>query len=213
MSKEKKVRENIEEHLAAIGRCVGAAMEGVSFWLDKKTENLYEKFQIVSSQEHKADFLRREIYQQLGDGAFLPILRGDIHHFVQIVDELGGDAKEVIKIIVFEKIKFVGELEDIQAIVEITEKQTAILLDLGKTFFDKHQVQAEELRKHLADITNLEQKIDILENKSIAKIFDSSLPLAQKLHLKQFVTQLVHISDQVQDIADSLSELNVKMQI
>ncbi len=213
MSKEKKVRHNIEKHLSAIQKCVDAAMDGVSVWLKNKPDSLQHFFDIVNAEEHKADIIRRDIYEQLGDGAYLPVLRGDIHKLVQIVDELGGDAKEVLKILVLEKLEPVEELQELVSVVKKTEQQAKSLFDMAIGFFIKPKVRARDLKEHISVVTQLEQEIDNLEIKSIERIFGSSLLLAQKLFLKQFVSQLVHLSDQIQDIAETLSELNVKMQI
>src|SRR3990172_1793694 len=93
-SKEKKVKELILNHLKTVNQCVLKARDCIAVFMDGDIEAAGSLRVSVDRLEDEADDIRRTIVSSLGEGAFLPILRGAIHSLVSLVDDIAGLAEE-----------------------------------------------------------------------------------------------------------------------
>jgi uncharacterized protein Yka (UPF0111/DUF47 family) len=64
------------------------------------------------------------------------------------------------------------------------------------------------IRERLTTVGITESTIDDVEWKLTRQIFTSSLSLANKIHLNQFIETLTEISDQIEDTGDRLEILH-----
>ena len=213
VKKEKKVCDLLETLIATVEKCVCSSGDSVRFYLDEKREELEKAAVRVGELEREADGLWRQIYQELSAGAFLPILRGDIHNLVEQVDDLADVADDLNDFIVNERPDIPKTyFPSLLLILAKTEEQIN-LIHLGITrVFSGVKSKTGEINEIL-QISNIEHEVDLVEKDLLRAIFSSRLDLAKKLHLKQFVSTLTDISDDADDVADSLKELVVKMKV
>jgi uncharacterized protein Yka (UPF0111/DUF47 family) len=68
----------------------------------------------------------------------------------------------------------------------------------------------QSVRDHLHKVMFYEKEADGQSDKLKRAIFASSLPLAEKLHLRRFVDQIDHIADEAEDVADWLAIYTIK---
>ena len=211
--KESSVRDLVDDHLSRTEKCLEAARSVFAAYLAGDVPAADESATKVERHERAADKLRREIYALLGEGAFLPILRADIHGLVGEVDNLAGLAEDLSDAIVGERPEIPPAFrDDLTNIFSRTTNQFSELKDAIHKFFFAKRIDEKETRKIIHRVAQAEYEIDQIEWDLTRKIFDSDLPLANKLHLKQFLGHLTIISNKIEDVSDTLSELIVKLQ-
>jgi len=211
--KEKKVRKLIEEHFTVVQKSIKRSADAVRTYFAGELDEAKALAIKVDRIENNADELRREIYELLGEGAFLPILRGDIHELVGYIDSLAGLAEELSDATLGERPHVPEGLhEDMLRIVDITTKQCSKLKKAVIGFFQS-ELSKKEVRSLIREVAEAERRIDEIEWDLTRSIFTADMDLAQKLHLKMFLTHLTLISNKAEDVSDELSELIIKMQI
>jgi len=211
--KESSVRDLVDDHLSRTEKCLEAAQSVFAAYLAGDLLTANENATKVEKHERAADKLRREIYALLGEGAFLPIMRADIHALVGDLDDLAGLAEDFSDAIVGERPEIPPAYREV--LVEIFDKTTHQFSELKAgihQFFFAKRIDEKETRKIIHRVAQAEYEIDQIEWDLTRQIFDSNLPLANKLHLKHFLGQLTIISNKVEDVSDTLSELMVKLQ-
>jgi len=211
--KESSVRDLVDDHLSRTEKCLEAAQSVFVAYLAGDLLAADENATKVEKYERAADKLRREIYALLGEGAFLPIMRADIHALVGDLDDLAGLAEDFSDAIVGERPEIPPAYREV--LVEIFDKTTHQFSELKAgihQFFFAKRIDEKETRKIIHRVAQAEYEIDQIEWDLTRQIFDSNLPLANKLHLKHFLGQLTIISNKVEDVSDTLSELMVKLQ-
>lgn len=212
--KEKKVRQMVDEHIARTRECLDAAVQAVGRYLAGDLEATEQLSERASELERKADTLRREIYKWLGMGAFLPILRADIHELVGEMDDLAGMADNMSEAAVVEK-PFLPERYhgEIRKIMDSTIMQVEILQKTVQSVFGSSRLDKKEIGMLIQKIEDYEHAVDDIEWQLTRTLFESDLNLAQKMHFKRFLDRLTVISDKAEDISDTLGELVVKFEV
>jgi predicted phosphate transport protein (TIGR00153 family) len=213
-SKEKKVKELILNHLSTVNQCVLKARDCIGVFMDGDIDTAESLRLSVDRLEDEADNIRRSIISSLGEGAFLPILRGDIHSLVSLVDDIAGLAEDLTDMALGERPHIPDELiPGIQEIAEKTAGQCQQLCDINVEFLSKARLRSERIAKQIHAVMTAEHNIDEIEWRLTRALFDSNLPLADKQHAKQFITRLTLISNKIEDASDQVSELTIKMQV
>jgi len=212
-SKEKKVKELILNHLKTVNQCVLKARDCIAVFMDGDIEAAGSLRVSVDRLEDEADDIRRTIVSSLGEGAFLPILRGDIHSLVSLVDDIAGLAEDLSDMALGERPHIPGELiPGIQEIAEKTVGQCQQLCDITVEFLSKARLRRKRFAEQIHTVVTAEHDIDEIEWRLTRALFDSNLPLADKQHAKQFITRLTLISNKIEDASDQVAELTIKMQ-
>jgi len=212
--KEKKVSKLIEEHFDLVEKTVKTSANAIKAFFNGDIEKAKADAIRVDRLEEQADDKRREIYEVLGEGAFLPILRGDIHALIGQIDSVAGLAEDLSDAALGERPDVPEDFhEELLQIVDITFNQCKKLKKAVLGFFLKPKLSKKELKKLIHEVAEDEKAIDEIEWNMTRKIFSSNLDLAKKLHLKRFLTYMTLISNKAEDVSDELSELIVKMNI
>jgi len=213
VKKETQVRERIIAHVAQTHACLVATRSMFEAYLEHKIKPASEALAAVREAERQADTMRREIYRLLGAGAFLPILRADLHKLVAQVDELAGMAEDLGDLMIGEKPKLPARFNaPLKQIFAITLDQFNDLENLLNFFFLKDDSRSKTIEDKIHQISAVEHLIDGIEWDLTVSLFSSRMALAEKLHFKRALTQLTGLSNKIEDISDTLSELTVKLQ-
>jgi predicted phosphate transport protein (TIGR00153 family) len=206
--REKEVRTLILQHLDKVGEVVARTREVLEDYLAGRLDAAKAGAINVDQLETDADGLRRDVSDLLYRGAFLPIFRSDIHEFVEQMDRIADRAEETTDFLLGQRPEIPAEFHDtIRLIPEHTQEAFAALHDAVTTFFST--VDERVIRDRLKIVGVTESTIDDIEWKLTRQIFTSDLPLAGKIHLKQFLTSLTEISDQTEDTGDRLELLHI----
>lgn len=154
--------------------------------------------------EGKADDIRREVEAQLLEGALLASSRRDILEVIEQVDRLANSAEAVLDTLLLERFEIP---EPISGFVREISEQTAAIVEevdqaLHALFHDTKNVVA-----HTQAIEKGEGAVDRIEREALKAIFRMDVELARKLQLRDFIRQLVEISDRAEDLSDRLDIL------
>jgi len=210
IKKERRVVELVVEHIDKTGECLEAMADAVKVLFSSGYEQAAVPANRVNSIESEADGLVRGIRALLFSGAYLPLNRGDIYRLMSALDAVANKVEDCYDFFNCQKPRIAEEYQaDILAIVETTGGCFAEFRDALRAFF-KPRAKMDKLREHTRNVSELESLIDKTERALTVQIFDSSLPLIDKVHLRQFLSTLVRISDVIENAADELELVSLK---
>lgn len=206
--REKEVRVLLQQHLDKVGECVARTREVLEDYLAGRLEAAKAGAINVDQLETDADQLRRSVIDLLYRGAFLPIFRSDIHGFVERVDMVADAAEMTCDFLLGQRPEIPAEVAvALRQIPGHTQEAYVALHAAVTTFFTSADERV--IRDRLKTVGVTESLIDDIEWKLTRQIFTSDLPLAHKIHLRQFIETLTEISDQIEDTGDRLEILHI----
>ena len=210
LKKEKKVVELALDHLAKTGEGLQIMIEAMRAYAMGETEGLAEATATVNDLESEADDALREIRELLYSGAFLPTIRGDLFRLLSEVDKIANRVEDSLDFVDQQRPSQVEKYRtDFKNILDLTGDCFDALRRALEAYFDP-KVEIEELRGYAADVSKIESAIDEIQRSLTSTLFESDLPLADKLHLAQLVRHIVQISDQAENATDELELLSLK---
>ena len=206
--REKEVRTLILQHLDKVGESVARTREVLEGYLAGRLDAAKAGAITVDQQETDADGMRRSVHDLLYRGAFLPIFRSDIHEFVEHMDMIADTAETTCDFLLGQRPEIPAEYgEALRQILAHTQDAYAALHEAVTAFFSTGDERTIRARLTVVGVT--ESTIDDIEWKLTRQVFTSDLPLAQKIHLNQFIETLTEISDQAEDTGDRLEILRI----
>lgn len=208
--KEKAVIELILRHIETTRKCVQSAMDSVRAYAAGEVADSKALLSEVNRLESEADGLLREIRDMLYSGAYLPQMRGDIYGLMSAIDKVSNKAEDCFDHFHYQHpVIPKGFREEIDSIIELTlECFEACEKALSAYFGPKDKLK--KVRKHGRRVSEIESRIDEMERETTARIFDSSLDKAEKLHLRRSLMKITRISDAIEDATDRLQWVSVK---
>jgi predicted phosphate transport protein (TIGR00153 family) len=208
--KEKAVIELILRHIETTRECVQSTMDGVRTHIAGETPDANGSLSEVNRLESEADELLREIRDMLYSGAYLPQIRGDIYGLMSMIDKVSNSAEDCYDHFHNQRPVVPGEYRtEIEAILDLTSECFLACEKSLKAYFGPKD-KLEKVRKHGRRVSELESRVDEIERETTARIFNSSLDKAEKLHLRRSLNMITKISDATEDAADRLQWVSVK---
>jgi len=203
--KAKKVEELVLRHLKKVDESLASFEKALMAYV---VEQDYSKAKKLALDTHvaegKADDIRREVETRLLGGALLAPSRRDILNVIEQVDRLANSGEAVLDRLLLERIEVPEEIRP--AIEEISKKTREIIDDVnaavGALFHDIRRVVEYTKR-----IEHGEGEVDHLERKVLKALFKMDIDLAHKLQLRDFIEELVELSDRAEDLSDLLDVL------
>ena len=198
---EQKVIDNIKKHMQILYSASECFKKGLQ---ELNKDQMY----CVADLEREGDSVRREIISTIYEGAFLPFLRTNICRFVEIVDEAFDVLKDAAS--EFENLgpKLDQEIrEDCIQIADINQQMCDMLIIAFDTLFSK-----EDLREKTLAIRIYEKKVDDMKFDLIGKLRKKEVKdFWEGKTLSDFISDLTHISDVIEDASDYLHIINLSM--
>jgi predicted phosphate transport protein (TIGR00153 family) len=208
--KEKHVVKLVLEHIDKTAECVQTMTDNVRAFVSGNYSAAEIAASRINSFESDADTLLRSIRELLYSGAYLPHIRGDIYRLMSRVDDVANKAEDCHDFFHYQKPDIAEEYRSqIAAILELTSGCFLEFQKALQAYFDP-KGDIDTVRAHTRKVSELESLIDDNEQALTAQIFDSSLEKSDKIHLRQCLTQIVTISDTIEDAADELELAGVK---
>ncbi len=177
---------------------------------EKRGDNFRKQSKQIKQIEHDADNLRRDIENNLYTQNLIPDLRADVLHLVENLDKVINKFDEVVY-------KFYAEQPDIPSeyhsrIIELCSQVSECAENMAKAsraFFR----DMSSVRDYSQKVYFIEHESDLSTRKLTEAIFDSDLPLANKIQLNGFVNDIADIADIAEDFIDELLILTIKRDI
>ena len=201
-----KIWKLVDQHLGYVFDCYCAFEAFMEELLGgKPAAELLEQSREIGRLEGLADVARRSLINAFLEGSLLPSTRKEILDIVGRMDKVANKCQNIAYRLVFENVAIpepyrAGLLE----ITRITKEQYLTMKRALKILFDDYD-QLMRPNSLLDDINRLERDVDRIEDAATIALFrDETLSLAEKTHLKYFLTALCDIADLLEDIADQI---------
>ena len=208
--KEKQVVELALTHADKTGESLAIMAASVKAFAAGDLEQLADSTAHVHRLETEADGILRDIRELLYSGAYLPTIRGDIYRLLSAVDDVTNKVEGCLDFVNYQKPASLDTYQsEIIAILDLTEGCFSELRKALRAFF-KPKGTVEKLREHARDVGEIESLIDAKERALTLQIFDSALPIGEKLHLVQLLAKITQISDEIENTADGLELVSLK---
>ena len=200
--KGKKIEELVLRHLHQVDTTLAAFHESLIAYVVKRDIETAKEYAFKThNEEGRADDIRREVEKELLSGALLAASRRDILEIIEQVDRLANSGEATLDTLLLERIEIPEEIVTyIEQIAEETGKiRQEVNSALHALFHDPANTTV-----HTKEIENLEGKVDHLEREALKTIFKMEIDLARKLQLREFIEELVEISDRAEDLSDRI---------
>jgi len=206
--KEQQVHETIKEHLFVVEETVQSMVKAVEEYVAGNLKEADENAYKTHTLESRADELRRIIIAKLYKGAFLPFIREDLINYVAKQDKLADSAESCCDFLITQKPRVPEAFaNDFLNLARMVNESVHPLNSAVENFFGN----LEAVKSAIRSVNGKEEEADTVEWHLTEKIFQSEeMSLAEKIHLRELVFHIVHLSDVAEDTADMLDTVIIK---
>jgi len=172
-----------------------------------RSEEFEEKLAHVNDLESQADGLRRDIETQLYVQTLIPESRGDVLGLLETADTVLNLLEAALWSFSIEHPNISEDYHgDFQALTDMVVNTVDSLVLASRAFFRDFEAVGDHNHK----VMFYEKESDKISTKLKRAIFDSDLPLSEKMHLRHFVELIDEVADGAEDVADRLSIYAIK---
>ena len=208
--KEKEVVELIIQHADAMEACVLTAFEAVEAYLNENVPEAKRLGLLVGQHESNADAIRHQIRDKMYLGAYMPLLREDIHKLVESMDKVANAGEACCDFFLNMRPAIGDEFKPQFHKAVKTSQGIAKALKNAVLCFLKGECPIEVARHEAKIIGDIESEVDNIEWDLTKRIFKSNLDYGHKIHLKLCLNTIVEVSDRAEDAADQLELTTLK---
>lgn len=185
--------------------------KAIRIYLKEKRSEEYKKInKQIKQLEHDADNLRRDIEAKLYTQNLIPDLRADVLNLVENLDKVINKFDEVVY-------EFYIEQPDIP---EEYHMRFTEICDLSADCAENLSIASRAFFRDFSSVRDFSQKVYFIEHESDVSsghlkqaVFDSELPLANKLQLNILISEIAEIADIAEDCVDELLIFTIKRDI
>ena len=183
----------------------------VSLYLNNGNNDKFDEMvKQVSGMESKADKITKEVERALYEETLIPDARSDVLRLLEHMDEVIGMYQGNCYHFSIQKPDFPKEFhKDLINLSETVVHCVESLCLTVRSFFR----DTKSVRDNAHKVTFYEKESDIQFSSLARKIFNSDLPLDQKMHLRYFVEKIDRICDHAEDIADEIQIYTIKRSV
>ncbi len=195
-------------------KVIDAAMtfnKAIRTFLEQQRSDEFKKINKQIKQiEHDADKLRRDIENNLYTHNLIPDLRADVLELVENIDRIINRFDEVSYKFYIERpeIPHIYHSRIINLVEQVCECAENMSIASRSCFRDFSLV-----RDYSQKVYFLEHESDIIFGHLKEAIFDSDIPLANKLQLSSLIEEIADIADLAEDCVDELLIFAIKRDI
>jgi len=206
----KKTREleaQIDEYLDCVVEGALIFKQGIYFFLQEDLTELEIRAKELEKKEHQGDQLRRKIETILYEQTLIPESRGDVLGLLESTDTVLNTLSETLMQFVVEKPQLMTEIQ--QPFKELVEQANSAVEEMVaaiRAYFRNFTM----VRDHITKVQFFEKESDKSAYKIKRIIFDSTLDLSLKMHMRDFVDKVENISDEAEDVCDRLTIAAIK---
>jgi predicted phosphate transport protein (TIGR00153 family) len=211
LKKEREVNFLLEKHLDEIKEWLKVSSEALSSFLsddiDKINHLLLSKNQIHTSLEAGC----QEIWERLCNGAYLPVMRGDLYGIVKSVDRIADAATLACETFLFLQpeipIKIKNQLATIVRMVFFLFRP----VHESVLYYLRGDDVLKVIRKNVDAFLVKRAEVNNLASNLKSQIYSSDLDYCQKLHINECVQSVSNISSQSAESNDQIQLIMVKI--
>ncbi len=199
--KEKEVIKLFMEHLVT----VRMACEVFKIAIEKNDKSLLAE---VCELEKVGDTIRRDIALKLYEGAFLPMVRGNLYKLAEIIDEV----LDMLEDTSVDYARLISELDP--EIRELCVRVAKINLKMSEDLISAFEAlgKEEDLKNKTIKLRVREREVDAIKHELHKKMIKKEIKnYWEGKILSDFIENLVKISDIIEDAGDIIQILNVSL--
>ena len=204
----KALENEIDDFLNKISEGALTFQAGIQNYVTRgRTPEFEEKLDHVNTLEGTADHLRRSIETKLYSQTLIPESRGDVLGLLETLDSVLNLMEGALWGFFIERPEIPEPYRS--DFIDLTDKSVQsveVLVRASRAFFRN----IEAVSDHYHKVMYFEKEADKISTKLKLAIFDSALPLANKMHLRSFVESIDNVADQAEDVADRLAIYTIK---
>lgn len=180
------------------------------FLAEKRSDEYRKLSKQIKQIEHDADNLRRDIENKLYAQNLIPDLRADVLELVENLDKIINRFDEVSYRFYIECPDFPQEYH--MRVMELCEQVSDCAENMAiasRSFFRDFST----VRDYSQKVYFMEHESDLTSGRLKEAIFDSDMPLANKLQLSALISEVADIGDIAEDCIDELLIFTIKRDI
>lgn len=180
------------------------------FLAEQRSEEYKKLSKQIKQIEHDADNLRRDIENKLYAQNLIPDLRADVLELVENIDKIINRFDEVAYKFYIERPEFPSEYH--MRMIELCEQVSDCAENMAiasRAFFRDFSTVRDFSQK----VYFIEHESDLTSGRMKEAIFDSDMPLANKLQLSSLISEVADIADIAEDCVDELLIFTIKRDI
>jgi predicted phosphate transport protein (TIGR00153 family) len=211
--KEKEVIDLVIRYLEKVENSLATAIKCVETYLCDDIERSKVLARKVDSMETEADFIRYNIRERLYSGAYLPMVREDIHNLVESVDKVDDAAEACCDFFLDQRPKIPQDIRD--EFLRVAQESFGIIGPLKEGLLNYFEGKGDTsiIREKAKQVGIKESDVDKMEWDLTRRIFTSPLDYGHKIHLRLCLETIVEISDRGEDAADQLELATMKSRV
>ncbi len=209
--KESKTNDLMQQHIHKVQETLDLFEELIEAYLGGESD-FTDLSLAVHDKEHEADEARREVENNLYEGAFMPVFREDYFVFTELVDQV-ADRAETCADMIGQQDPEIPEIfqSDLKELThEVTQSFDSLegvpeLLESGSK---------DEIRERVRDIGSDEEAVDKLEWNLIERVWEyEDFDLAHKMQLRDLINLVASIADKIERVSDRMNIMIVKRKL
>ena len=180
------------------------------FLAEQRSEEYKKLSKQIKQIEHDADSLRRDIENKLYAQNLIPDLRADVLELVENIDKIINRFDEVAYKFYIERPEFPSEYH--MRMIELCEQVSDCAENMAiasRAFFRDFSTVRDFSQK----VYFIEHESDLTSGRMKEAIFDSDMPLANKLQLSSLISEVADIADIAEDCVVELLIFTIKRDI
>ncbi len=202
------IEEEIDSFLDLVSESGLLFTQGVNNYVKGNTSEFERLLEQIVITERSADKLRRSIEDLLYRRTLIPESRGDVLRIIENMDSLLGKFMGTMWRLKIEEPDFADIfIDDLLALTDVVVKSVeTVTLSVRAYFKDTSSVS-----DHIHKVSFWETEADKASTKIQMQVFrNDKYTLCQKMQLRDLVCHIEDISDQAEDMADSLAIFVIK---
>ena len=207
----KQLERKVDEILDLVSQSGMVFEQAIDAYLSEGTkENFQQRVEQMVELEARGDALGSEVELEMYHGTLIPDARGDVLTLLEALDSIINSYKGVLFYFLTETPDIPESLKkDYRDLAKLSCAAVEALVLAARAFFR----DVETVNDHLHKVHFYEKDADKLVTDLRREIFQTELPLPNKIHLRFFAERIVWISDMAEEVADKLTIYAIKRTI
>jgi predicted phosphate transport protein (TIGR00153 family) len=205
--RNRELQQQLVRYIHEARLVMGMFLEGLSHYREHALDGLESFVRASHGHESDCDRIRRQVERDLFAKSLLPESREDIMALLEHVDLVLNQAEDVLRQILLQRVVLPPAFQ--AAYADLGSRSH----EAGMTLLDQaaSALINDPRTRDLGDaVKACESRVDQAEQRLIADIFASDLPLTEKLHYRDLVTLTAAIGDLAEDAANLLTVFALK---
>lgn len=161
----------------------------------------------LQSIEHQADLLKREIEHTLYKKTLIPDLRSDVASLIDLTDRLINKQETIGLHLKIEQPLIPKEIGDeLLSLLNTVSDTIDHTLLCAKSFF----TDLQRVQEYHTKVIAFESQADQLCTRTKVMLFDTDLPLVNKIQLRYFCDRIDQVANLAEDISDRIAIFTLK---